>query len=555
MADQVAGPPPGHGTACAQTVVAELVALGVREAVLAPGSRSAPLAYALDAADRDGRLRLHVRVDERTAGFLALGLAKASGGPVAVVTTSGTAVANLHPAVLEAWHAHVPVVVVTADRPQAMVNTGANQTTHQDQLFTQHLRARATLSDATEDQETWRFETARLVALAVGVRSRTPGPVHLNVQLSDPLTPTRGADRPSSTPTPTMITSTLRPGPATVLEPGPLTVVLAGDARPEVGWAAAELAATAGIPLLAEPSSNARAGTTAIATYRLLLASPLGEAVERVVLVGHPTLSRPVTRLLSRAGVEFVVVSPYADWPDPGRNAHLVTDAVRFAEPGAADWLRRWQQADAELGHRLDRLLAEQDRLSGPAVARTLWAGLTGADVLFAGSSNPIRDLDLAARTPTAPVVYANRGLSGIDGSVSSATGVALAAGRPAHALLGDVTTVHDLTGLVVGPGEPRPDLRLVVVNDDGGSIFATLEQGDPARAAAFERVFATPHGLDFAPLADAVGAGYRRVSDQQELSAGLGAAPRGLELVEVRLDRTGRRRLDQQITGLAATL
>lgn len=541
--------------ACAQAVVAALVALGVREAVLAPGSRSAPLAYALDAADRAGRLRLHVRVDERTAAFLALGLAKASGDPVAVVTTSGTAVANLHPAVLEAWHSHLPVVMVTADRPQAMVNTGANQTTHQDQLFTPHLRGRATLTDAIDDPRTWRFETARVVALATGVRSRTPGPVHLNLQLSEPLAPTEVVETPATAPISTDITSILVPGPATVLEPGPRTVLLAGDARPEVGRAAAELAAGAGIPLLAEPPSNARAGTTAIATYRLLLTSLLASAVERVVVVGHPTLSRPVTRLLSRAGVELIVVSPYADWTDPGRRAALVTDAVRWAEPGAAEWLRSWQQADAELSSRLDRLLAEQDDLTGPDVARTLWAALTSEDVLFAGSSNPIRDLDLAARTATAPVVHANRGLSGIDGSVSTATGVALASGRPTHALLGDVTTVHDLTGLVVGPGEPRPDLRLVVVNDDGGSIFATLEHGDPARAAAFERVFATPHGLGFEALAAAVGADYRRVTDRTQLSAALAGAPPGLEIVEVVVDRTGRRRLDQEITGLAATL
>ncbi len=537
-------------------MVAELVALGVREAVLAPGSRSAPLAYVLAAADRDGRLRLHVRVDERTAAFLALGLAKESQNPVAVLTTSGTAVANLHPAVLEAWHSHLALVVVTADRPQAMVNTGANQTTHQDQLFTPHLRARATLTDAIEDSRTWRFETARLVAAATGVRSRTPGPVHLDLQLSEPLAPTEPAgDFATPALTPTRITSTLKPGPATVLEPGPRTVVLAGDARPEIGRAAAELAAAAGVPLLAEPSSNARAGVTAIATYRLILASPLAAAVERVVMVGHPTLSRPVTRLLGRPDVELVVVSPYADWTDPGRNADLVTDAVRWAEPGEAGWLRSWHQADAELTDRLDRLLAEQDGLTGPAVARTLWAGLTGTDVLFAGSSNPIRDLDLVARTPGAPVVYANRGLSGIDGSVSTATGIALAAGRPTHAVLGDVTTVHDLTGLVVGPDEPRPDLRLIVVNDDGGSIFATLEHGDPTRAAAFERVFATPHRLGFEALAAAVGADYRRVSDRPQLSAGLRGSPRGLEIVEVVVDRTGRRQLDQKITRLATIL
>lgn len=542
----------GNATSCARTVVAELVGLGVREVVLAPGSRSAPLAYALVEADRAQQLRLHVRIDERTAGFLALGLAKADGAPVAVVTTSGTAAANLHPAVLEAWHAHLPLVVLTADRPRAMINTGANQTTHQTQLFTAHLVGSAALSDVVADPRTWRFETVRVVAAALGIRSRRPGPVHLDVELSDPLVPEDG--EALVTAAPARVGSGRKIAEPTLLPPGPTTVVVAGDAPPAAGRRIAEQATAAGVPLLAEASSNARAGT-ALATYRLLLGTALAEQVQRVVVFGRPTLSRSVSRLLGRDDVEIVVVTPHADWVDPGRAASLVTDAVRFPDESDAEWLATWQQRDAELSRRLDYLLDGQQRFTGPALARTLWAALADRDALYVGASNPIRDLDLAPVRSGPPAVYANRGLSGIDGSVSTAAGLALASGRPTHALLGDVTAVHDLTGLVLGPAEPRPDLRVVVANDDGGSIFVTLEHGAPRHREVFERVFATPHGLRFADLADAVGAGYRRVADSAELAAALARPPAGLEIVEAVIDRADRRRLDEAITALAATL
>lgn len=546
----------GSAMLLARVLVAELVASGVREVVLAPGSRSAPLALVLAEADRAGRLRLHVRIDERTAGFLALGLAKAEGDPVAVLTTSGTAAANLHPAVLEAWHAHLPLVLITADRPRTMINTGANQTTHQAQLFTGHLRAFAGLSDAVSDLRGWRFETTRLLSTALGTRTRLPGPVHLNVELSDPLI--EAAAPPAARSVPSIAPA--GGGSAALLLPeGPRTVVVAGDASATVGQAAAALAEAAALPLFAEPSSNARRGPAAVSTYRLLLASDLADQIERVVVFGHPTLSRPVLRLLSRDDVELIVVSPYADWVDPGQAASVVTDAVTFAARSAPrtrrTWLAAWQRAEAELSSELTELLTRQPVFTGPALARTLWTGLSERDVLLIGASNPIRDVDLAPISAGPPQVFASRGLSGIDGSISTAAGIALALGRPTHALLGDVTAVHDLTGLAIGPGEPRPDLRIVVANDDGGSIFATLEQGGSDHSDAFERVFATPHGVRFEALAEAVGVGYRRVRDSGELAAVLARPPAGVEMVEAIIDRVDRRRLDQAITGLVTGL
>ncbi len=568
----------GEATRCAQDVVAELVAQGVREVVLAPGSRSAPLAYAVVAADQDGQLRMHVRIDERGAGFLALGLAKVSGQPVAVVTTSGTAVANLHPAVLEAWHAHLPLVVVTADRPRSMTHTGANQTTHQLGLFGDHLRGLAGLSDAVLDPRTWRFEVSRLLAAARGVRTRLPGPVHLNVELSDPLTPElsdpltpelsdpltpelsdpltpEGPVPAAATGVLTAVTGLAEPVP-TLLTGRPRTVVLAGDGLPDAGARVAELATSAGVPLLAEPSSNARRGPVALATYRLLLDTPLAQRIERVVVFGHPTLSRPITRLLAREDVELVVVSPHADWIDPGQRASMVLDAVRFGPgPEQGGWLAEWQRLDRELGRRLADLLAAQRGLSGPLVARTFLAAVGEQGPVFVGASNPVRDLDLAPVVDAPGAVYANRGLSGIDGSISTAAGIALGSGRPVHALLGDVTTLHDLTGLAHGPDEPRPNLRIVVANDDGGSIFATLEHGAPERELAFERVFATPHGVRFAGVAEVFGVAYAHVTTADQLRDALGPEPRGVEIVEVVVDRRGRRALDRAVTGLAATL
>jgi 2-succinyl-5-enolpyruvyl-6-hydroxy-3-cyclohexene-1-carboxylate synthase len=543
----------GNATACARVIIEELISRGVHDVVLAPGARSAPLAYECFEADRIGLLRLHVRVDERTAGFLGLGLAKGYGAPVAVLTTSGTATANLHPAVLEAWHAHVPLIVITASRPRSVINTGANQSTDQDQLFGRHVRGFATLSDEVSDHRTWRFEMARIVTAATGSRTRMPGPAQLNVEFSEPLTPAESAWPP---PAPELvITSSDAPAEPVTLSEGIQTVIVAGDCRPDTGAGIADLAAEAAVPLFAEPSSNARGGKAALSTYRLLLSSTLAEEIERVVVFGRPTLSRPVIQLLSRDDVELVVVSAYADWIDPGRAAALVTDAVRLPEPAEPSWLEAWHEADDVVRGRLDALLAAQPYFTGPALAATLWAVLDADDVLFAGSSSPIRDLDLAPITSVFPPVYANRGLSGIDGSVSTAAGVALALERPIHALLGDLTALHDATGLVIGSEEPRPDLRLVVANDDGGSIFATLEQGLPAHMGAFERLFGTPQGLKFEALAAAAGIGYCCVQTADELGEALAEPPVGMELVDAVIDRAHRRTLDREITALAATL
>ncbi|MCW2725762.1 MAG: 2-succinyl-6-hydroxy-2,4-cyclohexadiene-carboxylic acid synthase/2-oxoglutarate decarboxylase [Frankiales bacterium] len=544
-------------TALATVVVDELVRGGVRDAVLCPGSRSAPFAFALAAADTAGRLRLHVRIDERSAAFLALGLAKA-GDPVAVITTSGTAVANLHPAVLEASHAGIPLVVLTADRPAELRGTGANQTTDQVGVFGTAPRIARDLGvpEARAGQvAAWRGTVSRALAAAGGgLAGGAAGPVHLNVPLREPLVP-------DADPTPWPESLEGRPGeaPWTDVVPRPVasapagadtprTLVLVGD-LPHGLWGerAARLAEANGWPLVAEPSSGG-AWRAALPHGALLLGSEhwmAGHRPDRVLAVGHLTLGRAMSRLLADPHVAVDVVSDGDAWPDPAQRARSVSPLTALcAEPegGTLDrtWLDEWQAASAAVAAAVAGLLdADEHWPSGTAVAREVLAALPEEAVLFVGSSNPVRDVQLAA-VPGPVTVVANRGLAGIDGSVSTASGVALTSTAPTYALMGDLTFLHDAGGLVRGPVEPRPDLTLVVVNDDGGGIFGLLEPGAARHAAVFERVFGTPHGVDLAALCAATGTPHERVSTRGELRAALAAVPRGLRVVEVRVDRTG---------------
>lgn len=537
----------GDASRCAQLVVTELLGAGVQEVVISPGSRSAPLAYELFEADKIGLLRLHVRIDERTAGFLALGLAKASEQPVAVITTSGTAAANVHPAVLEAYHSRVPLIVLTADRPHAVRYAGGNQTTDQAGLFARHVRAETQIDDNPATPRSWRFELGRVLTAATGVRSGTPGPVHINVSFSEPLVP--GTESPPIQSEMTVLPRTWQAEPVE-LTPGPQTLVVAGAMSPAAGVAARAFAEQADLPLLAESVSNARGGPNALTTGRLLLRTELGEEIERVIMFGHPTLSRPVLRLLARDDLELVIVSPTAEWIDPGTSARVVADAV-VLDPAGDQWRSRWVEADESMATRLNGLLRELPYLSGPTVAARLWSALGSADTLVVGSSSPVRDLDLAPVTPDPPAVHANRGLAGIDGTVSTAIGVGLIVERPTHALMGDETFLHDTTGLVTGRLEQRPDLRILVANDNGGSIFATLEHGHPTHSSSYERIFGTPHDVDIERLATATGASYARVETAEQLDEVLAEPPLGIQVVEAVIDRRLRRVLDNQIGAL----
>ena len=589
-------------TALATVLVDELVRCGVREAVLCPGSRSAPLAYALQEADRAGRLRLHVRVDERSAGFLALGLSKARGGAVPVVTTSGTAVANLHPAVLEAHHGGVPLLVVTADRPPELRGTGANQTTEQVGIFGSAVRWSHDLGTPERragQNAVWRSVAARAWAAAVGgLNEFDGGPVHLNVQLREPLVPDLPGDgesspwpepldgRPDGRP---WVTYRVPPGRNSHFVSGARTLVVVGDLpQPWMASEAAQVAARVGWPVVREPFGRQLAdedASTVVPRGPLLLTATDwldSHAPEHVVVVGRVTLSRAVATLVRRPGVELHVVTLRDQWPDPSGQAahvwswghfHQLDPAIQGAD---ADWLAVWQDAGRRIDAATHHLLTDPETWpAGLAVADSLLRALPDDAVLFTGSANPVRALDLT-RSPRhgRPIeVLANRGLAGIDGSVSTAVGIALAeqralggagdpvaagtssggGARPAYALMGDLTFLHDTNGLMIGPGEPRPDLTVVVTNDDGGGIFTTLEPGEHSRATDFERIFGTATGVSIADVCRAHGVGHLLAKTRDELTDAVRERPRGLRVVEVPVPRDGHRDLHARLRTVAA--
>ena len=545
-------------TALARVLVDELVRGGVREAVLSPGSRSAPLAFALHRADVAGRLRLHVRIDERSAGFLALGLAKASGRAVPVVTTSGTATANLHPAVLEASHADVPLLLLTADRPPELRGTGANQTIDQVHLYGYAVRMFADVGAPERragQNAYWRALTCRALAAATGDAGTASGPVQLNLGLREPLVPEADEawvealdGREGGGPwTERIVTVLARP----VDDLPGRSVVVLGDGPSGPAEQALRLAEARGWPVVAEPSSGAASSPALVPAAELVLADPGfldAHLPDRVLVVGRPTLSRVLGRLVSAAPAD--VVGAAGRWSDPARQAGRVLPGVPLPGSGPVDddWLPAWLAAGSQASDALTRVLAATPGLAEPVVAREVLAAAGG--VLFVGSSKPVRDLFLAG--PRGGVrVLANRGAAGIDGTVSTALGAALAdqaaGGGQAYALLGDLTFLHDSNGLVIGPQEPRPDLTIVVTNNDGGAIFGTLEQGAPGFEGAFERVFGTPHGVDLAALCAATGTAYTLAVTTAELRDALG--PRsGVRVVEVRSDRKAAVALDQAL-------
>ncbi len=591
-------------TAFAGTLVDELARCGLAEAVLAPGSRSAPLAMALwdrandagEAAHREapgGRapsgapaLRLHVRIDERSAAFLALGLAKASGRPVALVCTSGTAAAHFHGAVIEASEAGVPLLVLTADRPPELRGTGANQTIDQIKLYGDAVRwfCEAGVPQARPGMNAyWRSLACRAWAAAVGAGGRFPGPVHLNLPLREPLVPGlpdpagEGGEaggwpepldgRPGGAPW------TSFPGGGAAAFDLPWTergVVICGDGCGDPA-ALLRLAEQAGWPVLAEPSSGARAGPMSLAAYPYLLDSPAfvaGHRPDLIVSAGRPGLSRgQLSYLRTSAPVRHVVVAQGpGHWADPARSATDVVPAIRLADgpgtagaPGAAGtrWLASWRAADAAATAAAAAILDGGEDLSEPRLARDLAAAVPDGGLLWAASSLPIRDLDQQMAPRAGLRVLASRGASGIDGMISAAAGAALAhqraGGGAAAALVGDLAFLHDAPGLFVGPGEPRPDLVLVVANNDGGGIFSLLEQAE--HDGPFERVFGTPHGAGLASLAAAAGLPAVTVERACDLPGALRGG--GIRVVEVRTSREAgaalRRKLRTACTEAAA--
>lgn len=537
-------------TAQAIVIVDELVRNDVRHVVVCPGSRNAALAMAFHQAAEDGRLVMHVRIDERSAGFLALGLAKASGRPAAVACTSGTAAANLHPAVLEAHHSGVGLLLITADRPPELHGSGANQTIDQRGLFgPAAITVEFPVAERREGQnQVWRGLVCRAVAQAEAGRS-----VQVNVPFREPLVPTfeprwpepldgrDGGLRWTTSSAPVHMA-----GSRVDFRLPARTLMVFGSGREDRARAAATVAASAGWPAVAEPSGQAAAlagGAGVLRCGALLLAAgelPEGMRPEAVVVVGRPTLSRGVRGLMGRAPVYGIGDHP--QWTDPQYVATHVRgwldlDDMSYVDGVDPEWLSAWRHADASAANAVDKFLGEQEWPTGLQLAIDVVDALPGGANLFLGSSNPVRDVDLVVEPRSDVTVHANRGVAGIDGNVSTAAGMALASGAPSYALIGDLTLLHDLNGLLVGPLERRPDLTIIVHNDDGGGIFTLLEQGAAEYKHSFERVFGTPHGADIEALCRGYHVAYARPTSTVELRAALKPA-RGLRVVEVRSDR-----------------
>lgn len=626
-ASQSSSSPESPATLLARAVVASLVEAGVKRVVISPGSRNAPLTYALADAAQAGYLQLRVVVDERSAAFVALGASRSDwlheglARPAVAVMTSGSAVANAHPAVVEADAAGVPLIILSADRPHALVNTGASQTTVQTGIFGAATRYQADLGD-TNASGAVANQVRRAVAAASGRLSLDPGPVHLNVRLAPPLAPAAPWQVPHLEPKTHWLrarkslkeqlngVTVSQVGCRLGLDPARRGVIVVGDNDDaELAHFAAALAHAWGWPLLAEPTSLVRTNANAVAAYSALLASGDGSAsgdgaqlsqeIEQLLVVGHPTLTRPISALLAREDIYQVVLTNRARWSDVSGCAAYVTtleqalsslnipdvsagagaglggsvggeagadadaggDTSASAAAGAGAgvgknapsplWLQRWLQAGQQQ-------LNATSVTKAARMALTTWQAtsqykshsqstaihsdsLENSVTLMAASSMTIRYLDAGLpagkqlKKMPGPVV-ANRGLAGIDGTISTAVGLAWASGQPVRVIIGDLAAAHDLTGLVKAVTETEVDLQVIVLDDHGGKIFSGLEYGASELSNYFPRFFTTAQQVDFVQAAAAFGAHVDVIDDVDGLQSLLSKPIAGRSLVHVKL-------------------
>lgn len=553
-------------TASARAIVDEWARAGVREACTAPGSRSTPLALALAG---ETRIRVHVHLDERSAAFFALGAAKASGVPTVVLCTSGTAAAEFHPAVLEASHGRVPIIVCTADRPPELRDAGAGQTIDQAHLYGPAVRWYCEMpvpEDVPGAGATWRPIAARAFTEALGPPA---GPVHLNLPYREPLMPTGESlvdapGRPGGRPWTESTVARAVPDDAMIsrlvdaVRAAPRGVLVAGwgaAVQPETALA---FASAAGWPILADPLSQLRVSDHSISTYDALLrVEGFGTAhrPELVMRVGAPPTSKAISAWL-RPDVPQWVVDPYRAWLDPGRDAteRLEVDAEcllaaateQLGEARTSDWLLDWLDAERVARSALDELLDSSEELFEGRIARDVVAAVPDGGTLVVASSMPVRDVESFAAPRAGVRFLANRGVNGIDGFVSTVLGCAVASDGPVVALVGDLCFLHDANGLL-GATRRGINATFVVVDNDGGGIFSFLLQApDPEQdgeqdVEQFELLFGTPHGIDLAALA----AVHSVPVVEVEKAGGVAAAVRdavaagGVRIVLVRTNRS----------------
>ena len=549
----------------ARAILSALDDLGLTHVLYCPGSRSAPFAYALESGAFGGHAM--PVLDERGAGFAAVGLARTGALP-AVIVTSGTAVAELTPAVLEASHARLPLLVMSADRPGELRGVGASQATFQSGLFGVHARACVDL----EPQEPSRAlvgQLSRAVAAACGAPTGTPGPVQINIAFRDPLTPQSRASgaagdsqdeaMASFVPRPTRVQPT-NAAPEhweDVVGAARAGLIVAGEGASPL---AAQWSRASGFPLLAEPASGAWAGGGVTPYEQAIVSSPLAGEVDTVVVTGRPTLSRPIHALLARPDVRVVVVDAHAPWVDISGNASVVVPALvaPLRPTCGAEWAARVHAAADEAGLRIDALLAAGSGRTMLSLARAVASATRGPLVL--GASNPVRAFDLAVESLAGRPVFSNRGQAGIDGTIATAVGIAAGlgsariatpdrAGEPRDdargraqasrvtAVMGDLTLCHDASSLALAAATGA-ELDIIVADDEGGGIFATLEHGNAATPEAYDRWFGVAQHVNYEALAAAYGVGFARAATPSELAAVLTDPPAGPRLIHAPVER-----------------
>lgn len=539
---------PNPSTALARVLIDELVRNGLEHVVLAPGSRSTPLVFA--ALERR-ELSVHVEIDERSAAFLAVGIGRASGEPAAVLTTSGTAAANLFPAVVEADTDGVPMLLLTADRPPELRHAGANQTIDQIKLYGDKVRWFCEVGppeDLEQSNRYWRSVACQAVAES---RGGQPGPVHLNLAFREPLVPLADDGRTVSEPFGGEMDG--RPNGAPWTEVRRRADLKGGGERIEgrvlvvLGHGAPAHGGLGG-PVIAEPHSGGRVPGVITTAHHLLASESFfaGHTPDTVVTVGRVGLSRNVMRLIGSSR-RHIAVDPRG-WGDPARRADRIIAELPVCVADE-EWAASWNRAEVAARRALDQFLDAIDAVSEPRTARDVADSVPVDGTLFAASSMPIRDLDLFMRTPSVRVL-SNRGASGIDGFVSSVLGAAIVE-APVVALAGDLSLLHDQNGFLL---QERPDCVFVVVNNDGGGIFSLLPQS--AFPAELERAFATPHGRDLALLAEFHGLVHRRIDAPGEVATAVAnaAAGPGLHLIEVRTQRSTNADIHRRATAAVVT-
>ena len=549
----------------ARAILSALDDLGLTHILYCPGSRSAPFAYALESGAFGGHAM--PVLDERGAGFAAVGLARTGALP-AVIVTSGTAVAELTPAVLEASHARLPLLVMSADRPGELRGVGASQATFQSGLFGVHARACVDL----EPQEPSRAlvgQLSRAVAAACGAPTGTPGPVQINVAFRDPLTPQSRASgaagdsqdeaMASFVPRPTRVqpTSAAPERWEDVVGAARAGLIVAGEGASPL---AAQWSRASGFPLLAEPASGAWAGGGVTPYEQAIVSSPLAGEVDTVVVTGRPTLSRPIHALLARPDVRVVVVDAHAPWVDISGNASVVVPALAapLRPTCGGEWAARVRAAADEAGLRIDALLAAGSGRAMLSLARAVASATRGPLVL--GASNPVRAFDLAVESLAGRPVFSNRGQAGIDGTIATAVGIAAGlgsariatpdrAGEPRDdargraqasrvtAVMGDLTLCHDASSLALAAATGA-ELDIIVADDEGGGIFATLEHGNAATPEAYDRWFGVAQHVNYEALAAAYGVGFARAATPSELASVLADPPAGPRLIHAPVER-----------------